>query len=441
MKFMSRRIFSPLNGFLLAALVAGCSPGSQVPSDVAAVPGCTVAQADFATWFKTGSPTLNGEVTPADSIGFGDHPNCDFYVWSERMFLWAMSPPPPSYGGGERIFASPIFFDVSPADANNQRSLIRQVGSSGTHQSPQMRIAQTGPHDFPLIRSKSGQLFEVAPTELGPSKLPMIRNLSGRLTEIRNMTIEKGKPLLFDLSGAPIEFMRPRERALTSHDIPLVQKFTLGGTSVFIGSEDFLLAEQAEADDGVVVAQNNSLVYYTVEVNDVYGYLASGLHSNSITGISRFPTNGFTLGSIQYYQHLKGGSGNFPDGTALAIELKTAWVEAVNLPPGCSYVEMRGQIPDYDQTDPAHWKKKPNTRAAMLALVAMHVVGSARNHPEMIWATFEHVCNAPGAADRGKHDAEHLSAHGRPRRSQTSLSVGDAGQQHGFEHRNPCRKP
>lgn len=59
---------------------------------------------------------------------------------------------------------------------------------------------------------------------------------------------------------------------------------------------------------------------------------------------------------------------------------------------------MRGQIPDYDQTDPARWKKKPNTRAAMLALVGMHVVGSARNHPEMIWATFEHVCNAPGAA-------------------------------------------
>jgi hypothetical protein len=35
--------------------------------------------------------------------------------------------------------------------------------------------------------------------------------------------------------------------------------------------------------------------------------------------------------------------------------------------------------------------------STQLALVGMHVVGSARRRPEMIWATFEHVDNAPRA--------------------------------------------
>jgi hypothetical protein len=30
-----------------------------------------------------------------------------------------------------------------------------------------------------------------------------------------------------------------------------------------------------------------------------------------------------------------------------------------------------------------------------LAMVGMHVVGSTKGHPEMIWATFEHIGNAP----------------------------------------------
>jgi hypothetical protein len=32
-----------------------------------------------------------------------------------------------------------------------------------------------------------------------------------------------------------------------------------------------------------------------------------------------------------------------------------------------------------------------------MALVGMHIVGSTKGHPEMIWATFEHICNTPNA--------------------------------------------
>jgi len=33
-----------------------------------------------------------------------------------------------------------------------------------------------------------------------------------------------------------------------------------------------------------------------------------------------------------------------------------------------------------------------------LAMTGMHVVGSTAGHPEMIWATFEHLANAPNDA-------------------------------------------
>ena len=30
-----------------------------------------------------------------------------------------------------------------------------------------------------------------------------------------------------------------------------------------------------------------------------------------------------------------------------------------------------------------------------MAMVGLHVVGSVKGHPEMVWATFEHIDNAP----------------------------------------------
>src|SRR5262249_53937419 len=53
--------------------------------------------------------------------------------------------------------------------------------------------------------------------------------------------------------------------------------------------------------------------------------------------------------------------------------------------------------PTYDKSNPNLWT--PNgEKDAELALVGIHVVGSTAGHPEMIWATFEHLGNAPNAA-------------------------------------------
>jgi hypothetical protein len=99
---------------LLALAWAGVSPASAqtVPPDPS--PTCTVPAATFATWFQSGSVALNGVVNPANSVAFINLPNCPFYQWAEQMFLWVTSPAPSFYGGGDHIFNSPTFFDVSP---------------------------------------------------------------------------------------------------------------------------------------------------------------------------------------------------------------------------------------------------------------------------------------------------------------------------------------
>jgi hypothetical protein len=78
----------------------------------------------------------------------------------------------------------------------------------------------------------------------------------------------------------------------------------------------------------------------------------------------------------------------------LAMELKTSWVETTNLPHSENYVKVKATIPNYQQTSPGEWTRN-GTRTADLALVGMHVVGSVKGHPEMIWSTFEHVNNTP----------------------------------------------
>jgi hypothetical protein len=79
------------------------------------------------------------------------------------------------------------------------------------------------------------------------------------------------------------------------------------------------------------------------------------------------------------------------------VEIKTSWVEASTLPNPGDYVTIMGTIPIYNTSSPTTWAQT-GTKTVLLAMVGMHVVGSAAGHPEMIWATFEHFGNAPNAA-------------------------------------------
>jgi hypothetical protein len=343
---------------------------------------------------------LDGQVDPADST-LNLNPNCDFYRWSERMFLWLNSPTPPTYGGGGgRIFDSAPFFDVSPPDVNGHRTFLAHTAGL-IHAFP-IRAAQVGPHGLPVIMERSGILLEVkAPN---PKLKPMVRDQSGKVVEIVHVKPgEKGKPILLDKAGQviaaqPAQIAKPAAHKREGNAF-MAQKFLIDGFPIFIDPSLAVIdVEQGQAGvPDVLEAQttaNGSLVYYATVVNDVYAYFATGQKDSAIAA-TQFPTSTTDLNSIIAFATGHGKPNPpFPDPNALAIEVKSSWVVAAGLPNLSSYITMTATIPTYNQTNPHLWTPTGQT-TVQLALVGFHVVGSTANHPEMVWATFEHLANAP----------------------------------------------
>ena len=401
----ARREGGTLWPFAAAALLfgvaglCGCS-STPVPSDPV-TSGCSVQAPEFAGWFEASSVTggtvnLNGIAKPADSVNFPNAPNCSFYKWSEQMFLWLMSPAPPSYGGGGgRIFKSPVFFDVSPLDANFDRSFIPHTAGIFTNLS--LRAAQVGMHGLPVLLDKQGRMLEVERPSLGPTGKQQILNAEGKAVEIGRVNLrERGsKPQFLDTAGQEILAAKPILRPDLNPSLT-IQRFTAGQIPIFLDAFGNVVdVEEGQADGSVLMAQTGSLVYYGITVNDVYAYFLTGVKDHQIMPGTQFPTTAADLSQITTYAAAH--SKTFPDPEALAIEVKTSWVEASSLPNLSGYITLNATIPTYNQSDPHVWI--PNgQKTVKMALVGIHVVGSTAGHPEMIWATFEHKSNAPAAS-------------------------------------------
>ena len=155
---------------------------------------------------------------------------------------------------------------------------------------------------------------------------------------------------------------------------------------------------------GVLLTRNGSLVYYGINVNDVFGYYTTGAKQTpnafANTPIENdFPTTQPDLTLVQDYARTKTGnpSFTFQDGIALSMEIKTAWVDANTVQDRSKHVIINAMVPAYNLRTPALWVQTGSENKD-LALVGMHVVGTVNGHPEMVWATFEHVDNAPDKA-------------------------------------------
>ncbi|TDO77342.1 hypothetical protein EV143_104105 [Flavobacterium chryseum] len=74
----------------------------------------------------------------------------------------------------------------------------------------------------------------------------------------------------------------------------------------------------------------------------------------------------------------------FPVGS---FELKVSWISTDAIP--------KAKIADYFVTKAAVKNNKGQYVSKSVALLGMHVVGVVKNHPEFIWATFEHKEMAP----------------------------------------------
>ena len=399
-------------------LVAGCNPPPPVPTD--AQDACPLSQATFNGWFQPssisgGNVILNGVANPANSL-IAPSPNCGFYQWSEQMFLWLTSPAPSQYGGGAHIFDSPAFFDVSPPDASGNRTFLAHTSPGFIHFFP-LRSAQRGPHNLPVVVDISGRLLEFSPAT--PELKPLVRDPSGQLVEIAHARLENGRTILLDREGKVIQAQhaptatraaipateqKGTTKAPAAQKSSLVRKFVIDGLPIFIDPSLAVIdVEQGQADgNGVLQAQiaaNGSLVYYATMVNDVYAYFLTGVKDGAITTATpnQFLTTPADLNATTAFAMAHGKPNPpFPDPSALAIEVKSAWVVAAGLPNLSSYITMTATIPTYNQTDP-HTRTPTGQQTVQLALVGIHVVGSTASHPEMVWATFEHVGTSPPA--------------------------------------------
>lgn len=147
---------------------------------------------------------------------------------------------------------------------------------------------------------------------------------------------------------------------------------------------------------GVLLSQNKALVYYGVHTNDVYGYFLSGQKAGALEGVKDFPN---TLGDLKaVVAYAQSTYGQVPaDLETLVIELKTSWIDAASLKDPENYVTITAEVPEYTANESNTMWKPSGSATKTLALVGVHIVGTVEDHPEFVWATFEHISNAPDA--------------------------------------------
>ena len=193
--------------------------------------------------------------------------------------------------------------------------------------------------------------------------------------------------------------------ALTAQKV-LIQ-FNTGSGPVFVEAGTgiiFNLGPGQAGGNGVLTSQQNSVIFYETLVNDVYAWYLTGrktqggiapYYDGTQANLGLFPISATDLTSIVNFSKAHGGPPSFPDGDALAIEVKLSWVDATTLPNSAQgYITTEAVVPVYNTSNPSDWVPS-GTKLARVALVGVHIVGSAKNHPEMIWATFEHQANTP----------------------------------------------
>jgi len=367
-----------------------------------AADSCAVAEdAFFKSWFDD-----KGVLQPANSIAFPDKDNRDFYQWSEQMFLWLTSPDPASKSGG-RIIDSSEFYDVSP-ERNGKRTFLPHGTASRTFS---LRSAQAGPHGLQVLFDKAGKMFEIAPLRKTPGGKPLVLDKLGKLVEVASARMKDGKPVFLDKAGHPIVSLKPVPGALAQAAPPLAgarsiismaYEFMVGQTPIFLDAngEVINIGVGQAGGDGVLMAQNGSLVYYATMVNDVFAYFLTRAKTDvNKPAPTQFPTTPAELKEVTDFAISHGKVLKHPN--TLVIEVKSSWVEADKLKASGfdpeTYITMEATIPTYDRTNPGKWVFT-GSKPARLAMVGMHVVGSVKGNPEMLWATFEHFRNTPNAA-------------------------------------------
>lgn len=183
---------------------------------------------------------------------------------------------------------------------------------------------------------------------------------------------------VFDQSVAKTAFAALKQPAL----LPLKPRSAKGGPSSDLseinqaGSRGILVHE-SKAQPGA-----GRVVYYSINVTpDFYNFVRDNGYQNPETYFKAPAEQNFPVGAAEFkysWRVLEDG-----DDTSGMFTIDAEIEQLVEGPDGTIV------------TDPT------KTDKARVALVGMHVVGVVENHPEFIWATFEHNKNAPNIPTSG----------------------------------------
>ncbi|MEA2900012.1 MAG: hypothetical protein QOJ84_5627 [Bradyrhizobium sp.] len=385
---------------VLALLSLGHAANAQtvLPGDVDKT--CVVKEAEFKGWFENGNVVKDGKAKPANSLEFTPNSACSFYRWSEQMFLWLTSPT----GAGRYVFNSRNFYAVD--GLGGTRTLVPQDDPIQKGFAP--AIALKGDKKQDLVTDSAGVTRNVIRLQAPSNASSFFVDKSNKpLDFARVASAVDGKPILLDKFDKVID---PKQSA---NGAPLLNVVSASGeavqladTTVLVDGVQRLVTTQGEvieigpgqAGDDVLMTKDGAIVYYLLQVNDVFAYFKTGAANDKFpTPPTQFPVDKKTSDAVTDIAknapapHQR----DIADSIALAMELKSSWVDASTLPNNAQgYLTIKATVPVYESTDPDR-RKQTGIKTLDLAMVGFHVVGSALNHPEMIWATFEHVNNTP----------------------------------------------
>ncbi len=387
------RLLLPVFALLVAA---STSFAQTLPTNPQ--PTCVASPQLFNSWFASGSASRDGVVNPANSITFQPANNCNFYLWSHQMLLWLLSPAPSNYGGSGRVFDSGVFYDVTTVFSGKRYFVQHTVfppdatAADKARRLVSVRPAKPGPNGLPAVIDRQGNIIEVLPATTGPNNRPLLFNQAGKLVEAMRVTVGADKKAVFhDAAGNVIPKPKINIPANLKGARVGVRFFTTDNSPIIVDSDGvvFDVSPAQAGGSAVLLAQNSSVVYYTIVANDVYAYYASQINSQNPVPTALFPTTQADLNAIQQY-----AGQTFPDGIALAVEVKLAWVDISAVQNPGTYITSPAFVPTYDTSNPKKWVPT-GEKFTTLALVGVHFVGSVNGHPEMVWSTFEHFGNSP----------------------------------------------
>jgi hypothetical protein len=154
---------------------------------------------------------------------------------------------------------------------------------------------------------------------------------------------------------------------------------------VFSGAPGFTPGAGAivEADGNMLVGQNGYPVYASVHMTQPY--FATAQANLIVTGAYQKgdPNANFPLGSAVFKATwMRVGNGQNAPAGAYTMQAEVPVLQTIVTPGRVTIAPIPGRF-----------------TTVTVALVGLHVVGVTVNHPEFIWATFEHNLNSPATPD------------------------------------------